>query len=591
MSDDNVIRQTHITKNTADAQATSVAEQINECDYAEQYGLSGAAINDTGGEFLTEEFLAVLEDHVISNDKFNDFAIKSKSKDEQERERFEKRYANKEAPFAEVEAAVEVIPNNDVFLEELTGWASWEAWNSLGMAIYAATGGSDDGFKLFDKWSLKHRSYNATDTEEKWKTFKRSPPREIGAGSLFFWADKADPKWREDYRKKNRPLPVVFDAGDDLKLPPAREWLLGNIFCRRFLSSLFGDGGVGKTALRYAQYLSLATGRSLTGEYVFQRCRVLIVSFEDDIEELRRRIWAIRLHYGISQEELKGWLFYWSARAGDGKLMILDRFGNPKVGDLKDHMEALIVQHNLDLIGIDPFIKSHGVGENNNVAIDMVAQVLTDMCTEFNIAVDIPHHVSKKAVGDREPGDANSGRGASALKDAARLVYTLNVMAKEEAEKFGINEEDRHSYVRMDKGKVNITPPSRKAMWFKLIGVSIGNSNEIYPSGDEVQVAQSWTPPDVMFGLSNAQVAKILNIIGEGMENGSRYTHVGSAKSRAAWKVVVDVEPKLNQKQAGEVIKTWMKEKVLVSKPYQNPQTYKEEEGLWQNGVDKDVPF
>ena len=59
--------------------------------------------------------------------------------------------------------------------------------------------------------------------------------------------------------EKAEALPAVLDAGDDLEKPPPREWLLGNIFARKFLSSLFGDGGIGKTALRYAQYMSLAT--------------------------------------------------------------------------------------------------------------------------------------------------------------------------------------------------------------------------------------------------------------------------------------------------------------------------------------------
>jgi hypothetical protein len=80
------------------------------------------------------------------------------------------------------------------------------------------------------------------------------------------------------------------DAGDDIEAPPPRGSLLANTFCRRFLSSLLGDGGVGKTALRYTQYLSLAIGRSLTGEHVFQRARVLVISLEDDTEELQRRI-------------------------------------------------------------------------------------------------------------------------------------------------------------------------------------------------------------------------------------------------------------------------------------------------------------
>src|SRR4029078_2329968 len=76
-----------------------------------------------------------------------------------------------------------------------------------------------------------------------------------------------------------------WDAGDDVDIPPPRGWLLGNIFCRGFMSSLLADGGGGKTALRYAQLLSLAIGRSLTGDHVFQRCRVLIVSLEDDRDE------------------------------------------------------------------------------------------------------------------------------------------------------------------------------------------------------------------------------------------------------------------------------------------------------------------
>jgi len=100
-----------------------------------------------------------------------------------------------------------------------------------------------------------------------------------------------------------------WDAGDDNWQIPPRGWLLGNIFCRRQVSSLIGDGAVGKTSLRIAQLLACATGRSITGEQVFHRCRVLILSFEDDRDELRRRVRAAMLHHRISESELKGWLF------------------------------------------------------------------------------------------------------------------------------------------------------------------------------------------------------------------------------------------------------------------------------------------
>jgi RecA-family ATPase len=220
---------------------------------------------------------------------------------------------------------------------------------------------------------------------------------------------------------KQEPLPEILDAGDDLELPPPRGWLFGNIFARKFLSSLFGDGGVGKTALRNAQYMSLATGRNLTGEHIFQRCRVLIVSLEDDLDELRRRIWALRLHYKIPREELKGWLFLWAPGVHGGKLMELDKRGNPVVGKLRDKLKALITHYKADFVGIDPFVKTHGVGENNNVAIDMVVQVLVDLCHEMNIGADVPHHVSKASKNDPEPGDANRGRGASANCSSGQL--------------------------------------------------------------------------------------------------------------------------------------------------------------------------
>jgi len=109
------------------------------------------------------------------------------------------------------------------------------------------------------------------------------------------WVEEAFDIVDDDERKKGNGADTglgEWNAALDVDPPPPRAWLLGNTFCRTFLSSIIGGGGVGKTALRYAQALSLSTGRKLTGEHVFQRCRVLIVSLEDDDKELRRRIRA-----------------------------------------------------------------------------------------------------------------------------------------------------------------------------------------------------------------------------------------------------------------------------------------------------------
>src|SRR5262249_53361909 len=100
-----------------------------------------------------------------------------------------------------------------------------------------------------------------------------------------------------------------WDVGDDDQDPPPRPWLLESTFCKGFLSGLSAAGGVGKTALRLVQLLTVATGReSLTGDRVYKRARVLILSFEDDVDESRRRIMAAIKHHNISRTELRGWL-------------------------------------------------------------------------------------------------------------------------------------------------------------------------------------------------------------------------------------------------------------------------------------------
>jgi hypothetical protein len=77
-----------------------------------------------------------------------------------------------------------------------------------------------------------------------------------------------------------------WNAGDDPGAIPPRQWLLANQFCLGFISSIVAAGGTGKSALRLLQYISLAIGRALCGQHVFRRCRVLLISLEDDDKEL-----------------------------------------------------------------------------------------------------------------------------------------------------------------------------------------------------------------------------------------------------------------------------------------------------------------
>jgi DNA polymerase I-like protein with 3'-5' exonuclease and polymerase domains len=294
-----------------------------------------------------------------------------------------------------------------------------------------------------------------------------------------------------------------WDMSDDMTPPTPRAWLMGGQFCRTFLSGLVAPGASGKTALRITQAIGLASGKPLTDQRIYQRCRVLLVSFEDDREELNRRILATCLHHGIHRGDLKGWLF---AACPKGLKLLEMRKGDRVVGQLEPALRRAIERRKPDLVILDPFVKLHALGENDNAAMDAVADLLVQLAHEYNIAIDSPAHTRK---GMTAAGDADARRGASAVRDAGRLEYTLIPMSEDEAKAFGIEIEERRFYLRLDSAKVNLLPPAAYASWFRLIDVPLGNGTAEYPEGDHVQTVESWTPPDIWAGMDPARIHRI----------------------------------------------------------------------------------
>ena len=92
--------------------------------------------------------------------------------------------AEPEANIGDVTAALVIIPNDDL---------DWESWNNIGMATWRATGG--DGFEAFDAFSQKSTKYDPIETRRRWDHYHRSPPTRIGAGTIFFLANKHQQEW------------------------------------------------------------------------------------------------------------------------------------------------------------------------------------------------------------------------------------------------------------------------------------------------------------------------------------------------------------------------------------------------------------
>jgi hypothetical protein len=97
------------------------------------------------------------------------------------------RLTREEIDLAEV---VNEIPNNE----------DWHGWNRIGLAIYGASGGSDQGGIVFDDWSAKSPKYDPYVTSARWRHYHRSPPDRIGLGTLIHLARGAG--WQRATEKR-----------------------------------------------------------------------------------------------------------------------------------------------------------------------------------------------------------------------------------------------------------------------------------------------------------------------------------------------------------------------------------------------------
>jgi hypothetical protein len=396
------------------------------------------------------------------------------------------------------------------------------------------------------------------------------------ADALWTLADAA-PEWHGESADDDIDLAVI--CGDDDEPIRPRQWLMGTSFCKGFVGAVVAAGATGKTALRVAQLLSLAIGRQLTGEHVFRRSRVLFVTLEDNNDEMRRRVRAARIHHKISRADIDGWFFRVTLTRDAGKLVVRDEKGNIVPGPLARAISRVVTKFNIDLVCFDPFVKAHSEDENSNKAIDEVVRVFVDLADALGIAIDTTHHTSK---GTHVAGNADQGRGASSMKDALRIGKTLMPMTPEEAKALGVPESERRQYVRYDDAKPNLAPFG-DTKWFRLVGVPIGNADEIYPNGDHVQTVEPWNPPDAWSGMNSQIINEILNTIDNGMPDGNRYSKDPKAE-RAAWRIVAAMAKK-PEHEAKTIVKAWVTSGLLYPDEYDNPVTRKKVQGLFVNAT------
>jgi hypothetical protein len=359
-----------------------------------------------------------------------------------------------------------------------------------------------------------------------------------------------------------RPTPYVWR---DPKTIPPREFVYGRHYIRKFISATVAPGGMGKTSLTIVETAAMATGRNLVGDEPCGLLRVWGWNGEDPREEIERRFAAACLHYKIDPASIEGNLFFDSGRDIELIIATQHKSGALIATPVEDALIEALKDGRFDVLILDPFVSTHRVSENDNMAIDAVVKTFGRIAEGANCAIELIHHVRKTSGAEIT---AEDGRGASALVAAARSVRVLNQMALEEAEKAGIDPNRRKFFFRSDIGKANLSPPSEKATWFNLASVPLGNGRGL-SEGDIVGVATAWEWPDAFEGVTVADLRAVQAEINKGRWREDVRAKGDWAGAAVAKVLKLDPTDKAALAKIKRLIKTWIENGMLkVVKDY-----------------------
>ena len=364
---------------------------------------------------------------------------------------------------------------------------------------------------------------------------------------------------------------------DPHTLPP-RAWLYGTQLIRGFVTVLVAPGGTGKSAYAMAVGISLAARRSFLGDNIFAQVNVAIINLDDPMDELERRVAALMIAHKIRREDLEGRLFLEDC---DGHGLTLaaparDDNGFYVANPDEQALIDLIRQNDIGLIVCDPFAESHTLEENSNPQMIQAAAVWRRIARATNCAVLLVHHVRKG-----EAAGIESARGAKALTDSARVGLLMTTMSAVEAEQFGISDDDRLAYVRLDDAKRNMAPAA-KAKWFELRSVKLGNTfDPIYPNGDSVGAIVAWQAPEnELTAAPNSEIRTVLEAIQAGPEPGILYTKSRRGDSnRWCGQLLCDAF-QVHDKQATKQLDAWFRSGLLFETSYIHPKWRRTTKGV-----------
>lgn len=286
-----------------------------------------------------------------------------------------------------------------------------------------------------------------------------------------------------DGPKPEKPAPIDWQAWfrenwtaigqRDVATIPPTPWLTEGLLLYGDVTTIGGRGGSGKSLLAWQIVCSVATGKALAWWPAPERPRkVLVISGEDSVDEIERRVSAACQAMGISRADLGDNFLVWNHRSIRLALKD-DKTGKVTLTDLWRGIRWAVENLGVGLIVLDPLIKgSSGFEESRNDHMDELYGIIRDLVVGYPCAALTVDHFAKAGTG----GDQASIRGASAKVDASRVALTLTAMTEEEFTRIRPRR-PREAYVLCVDPKQNYAKKTG-GHWLELVEREVGNGEQ-----------------------------------------------------------------------------------------------------------------
>ncbi len=252
--------------------------------------------------------------------------------------------------------------------------------------------------------------------------------------------------------------------------PPPLEFILPG-FLRKTVGVLVAAGSTGKSFYAIQACMSIAAGRDIFGLFggaEITAGNVAYVALEDPREVFWSRI------YGIGQylRNERGEEYFSEIEAAMDRVSLHTLYGrgyrpmNPNDLTASDQFRQTIDEvkaQGARFVVIDTYSRFlAGHSEQDNAVASTIVSIVEQLCNETNASALVIHHTNKASQFGGAQGEQGAARGASALTDNARFQLNMWTMPAAEAEKYGLTDEERKSYVFAEATKANHMAPEGK---------------------------------------------------------------------------------------------------------------------------------